>query len=44
MFPVSEKIGRLTVTLPLFNTMTTDDVERVVAAVNAVLTSEGPAQ
>ena len=49
MFPVSEKIGRLTVTLPLFNDMTTGDVERVVAAVNSVLdaavpTSEGPAR
>jgi dTDP-4-amino-4,6-dideoxygalactose transaminase len=36
-FPVSEKIGRLTVTLPMFNAMTTAEVERVVAAVNAVL-------
>jgi dTDP-4-amino-4,6-dideoxygalactose transaminase len=39
MFPVSEKIGRLTVTLPLFNSMTEAEVERVVAAVNAVLTT-----
>jgi dTDP-4-amino-4,6-dideoxygalactose transaminase len=37
MFPVSEKIGRLTVTLPMFYAMTTADVERVVAAVNAIL-------
>jgi len=37
MFPVSEKIGRLTVTLPMFNAMTEADVERVVAAVNQVL-------
>jgi dTDP-4-amino-4,6-dideoxygalactose transaminase len=37
MFPVSEKIGRLTVTLPMFNAMTTVDVERAVAAVKAVL-------
>jgi dTDP-4-amino-4,6-dideoxygalactose transaminase len=37
MFPVAEKIGRLTVTLPMFNTMTTADVERVVAAVNEIL-------
>jgi dTDP-4-amino-4,6-dideoxygalactose transaminase len=37
MFPVAEKIGRLTVTLPMFNTMTTADVERVVAAVNGIL-------
>jgi dTDP-4-amino-4,6-dideoxygalactose transaminase len=37
MFPVSEKIGRLTVTLPMFYAMTTADVERVVAACNAIL-------
>jgi dTDP-4-amino-4,6-dideoxygalactose transaminase len=37
MFPVSEKIGRLTVTLPMFNAMTTADVERAVAAVKSVL-------
>jgi dTDP-4-amino-4,6-dideoxygalactose transaminase len=37
MFPVSEKVGRLTVTLPMFNAMTEADVERVVAAVNQVL-------
>jgi dTDP-4-amino-4,6-dideoxygalactose transaminase len=37
MFPVAEKIGRLTVTLPMFNTMTFADVERVVAAVNGIL-------
>jgi len=37
MFPVSEKIGRLTVTLPMFNAMTEADVERVVKAVNEVL-------
>ncbi|MEO7496477.1 MAG: DegT/DnrJ/EryC1/StrS aminotransferase family protein [Massilia sp.] len=37
MFPISEKIGRLTVTLPLFYAMTTDDVARVVAAVKQVL-------
>jgi dTDP-4-amino-4,6-dideoxygalactose transaminase len=37
MFPVSEKIGRLTVTLPMFNAMTIGDVERAVAAVKAVL-------
>lgn len=37
MFPHSEKIGRLTVTLPMFNTMALADVERVVAAVNAIL-------
>jgi dTDP-4-amino-4,6-dideoxygalactose transaminase len=37
MFPVSEKIGRLTVTLPMFNAMTLLDVERAVKAVKAVL-------
>jgi dTDP-4-amino-4,6-dideoxygalactose transaminase len=37
MFPVAEKIGRLTVTLPMFTAMTTEDVERVVAAVKRVL-------
>jgi len=36
-FPVSEKIGRLTVTLPMFNAMTFADVERAVKAVKAVL-------
>jgi dTDP-4-amino-4,6-dideoxygalactose transaminase len=37
MFPVAEKIGRLTVTLPMFNAMTLAEVERAVAAVKAVL-------
>ncbi|NIA55896.1 DegT/DnrJ/EryC1/StrS aminotransferase family protein [Massilia sp. TW-1] len=37
MFPVAEKIGRLTVTLPMFNAMTIADVERAVGAVKAVL-------
>jgi dTDP-4-amino-4,6-dideoxygalactose transaminase len=37
MFPVAEKIGRLTVTLPMFYAMTTADVERVVAAVKSIL-------
>jgi dTDP-4-amino-4,6-dideoxygalactose transaminase len=37
MFPVAEKIGRLTVTLPMFNAMTLADVERAVAATKAVL-------
>lgn len=37
MFPVSERIGRLTVTLPLFYAMTLGDVERAVAAVKSVL-------
>jgi dTDP-4-amino-4,6-dideoxygalactose transaminase len=39
MFPVAEKIGRLTVTLPMFYAMTSADVERVVAAVKAVLST-----
>lgn len=37
MFPVAEKIGRLTVTLPMFYAMTLADVERAVAAVKSVL-------
>jgi dTDP-4-amino-4,6-dideoxygalactose transaminase len=37
MFPVAERIGRLTVTLPMFYAMTEADVERAVAAVKAVL-------
>jgi dTDP-4-amino-4,6-dideoxygalactose transaminase len=36
-FPVAEKIGRLTVTLPMFNAMTFADVERAVTAVKSVL-------
>lgn len=36
-FPVAEKIGRLTVTLPMFNAMTLADVERAVHAVKTVL-------
>ncbi len=37
MFPVAERVGRLTVTLPMFHAMTFDDVERVVAAVETIL-------
>ncbi|MYM36214.1 aminotransferase class V-fold PLP-dependent enzyme [Duganella sp. FT94W] len=37
MFPVAEKVGRLTVTLPMFYAMTTADVDRAVAAVKAIL-------
>lgn len=40
MFPESERIGRLTVTLPLFYAMTTVDVERAVGAVKAVLAKQ----
>jgi dTDP-4-amino-4,6-dideoxygalactose transaminase len=43
-FPVAEKIGRLTVTLPMFNAMTIADVERAVAAVKSVLDSSVPAK
>jgi len=37
MFPVAEKVGRLIVTLPMFNVMTKNDVERAVSAVKSVL-------
>ena len=37
MFPVAERIGRLTVTLPLFYAMSMADVERAVGAVKSVL-------
>ncbi len=37
MFPIAEKVGRLIVTLPMFNVMTTSDVERAVDAVKSVL-------
>jgi dTDP-4-amino-4,6-dideoxygalactose transaminase len=37
MLPVAERIGRLTVSLPMFHAMTFDDVERVVAAVDSSL-------
>jgi dTDP-4-amino-4,6-dideoxygalactose transaminase len=37
MYPVSEKVGRLTVTLPMFYAMTAADVDRAVAAVKALL-------
>jgi dTDP-4-amino-4,6-dideoxygalactose transaminase len=36
-FPNAERIGRSTVTLPLFPTMSVTDVDRVVAAVTAVV-------
>ena len=41
MFPHAEKIGRLTVTLPMFYAMTLADVERAVAAVKTILLKEG---
>jgi dTDP-4-amino-4,6-dideoxygalactose transaminase len=44
MFPVAEKIGRLTVTLPMFNAMTIAEVERAVAAAKSVLNSAVPAK
>jgi hypothetical protein len=37
-FPNAERIGRETVTLPLFPAMQLSDVERVVEASNALLT------
>lgn len=37
MFPHAEHIGAQTVTLPMFNTLRKEDVERVVAAVKSVL-------
>ena len=37
LFPVAERVGRLIVSLPMFSTMNTGDVERVVAAVKTVL-------
>ncbi|MRX07400.1 aminotransferase class V-fold PLP-dependent enzyme [Pseudoduganella sp. FT25W] len=37
MFPVAEKLGYLTVTLPMFYAMTFADVDRAVAAVKAIL-------
>jgi dTDP-4-amino-4,6-dideoxygalactose transaminase len=36
-FPNAERIGRQTLTLPLFPTMQLADVDRVVAAVNEVV-------
>jgi dTDP-4-amino-4,6-dideoxygalactose transaminase len=36
-FPNAERVGRETVTLPLFPAMTTDDVDRVCVAVASVL-------
>jgi dTDP-4-amino-4,6-dideoxygalactose transaminase len=37
MFPIAEQVGRQIVTLPLFATMTENDVERSVVAVKSVL-------
>lgn len=36
-FPIAERIGQQTVTLPLFSAMSTDDVDRVCAAVAEIL-------
>ena len=41
-FPNAERIGRATVTLPLFPAMTLVDVERVVAAATAILRGACP--
>jgi dTDP-4-amino-4,6-dideoxygalactose transaminase len=40
-FPVTERIARETVSLPLFPAMTTADVERVCAAASAILAEHG---
>lgn len=37
MFPIAERVGKQIVTLPLFPTMTENDVERVVTAVKSCL-------
>jgi dTDP-4-amino-4,6-dideoxygalactose transaminase len=37
MFPVAERVGRQIVTLPMFNAMSENDVERTVGAVKSVL-------
>lgn len=37
MFPVAERVGSRIVSLPLFRTMSTHDVERVCVAVNEIL-------
>ena len=41
-FPRAERIGQETVTLPLFPTMSFDDVDRVVDAVNGILGDAAP--
>jgi dTDP-4-amino-4,6-dideoxygalactose transaminase len=38
-FPNAERVGRETVTLPLFPAMTVDDVDRVCDAVAGVVTA-----
>ncbi|KAL8393014.1 hypothetical protein RB595_002991 [Gaeumannomyces hyphopodioides] len=37
MFPIAERVGRQIVTLPLFNSMTDADVDRVANAIKALL-------
>lgn len=37
MFPIAERIGRQIVSLPMFNTLTENQIERVVSAVKSVL-------
>ncbi|MDP3843128.1 MAG: DegT/DnrJ/EryC1/StrS aminotransferase family protein [Oxalobacteraceae bacterium] len=39
MFPVAERIGRQTVSLPMFYALTQADVDRAVAAIESVLTN-----
>ena len=41
-FPNAERIGRETVTLPLFPTLELPDVDRVCAAAREVLAQAGP--
>ena len=40
-FPTAERIGRETITLPLFPSMQNADVDRVIHAVHAVLQESG---
>lgn len=42
MFPVAERVGRQIVTLPLFNSMTEADVDRVADAIKALLGPSSP--
>ena len=40
-FPIAERIGRETITLPLFPSMENTDIDRVIQAVHAVLQESG---
>jgi dTDP-4-amino-4,6-dideoxygalactose transaminase len=37
MFPVAEKVGQRIVSLPMFNSITEEEIERVVVAVKSIL-------